>query len=199
LKRDSIRPLLSAALLAAATCIAASPAAAQSIAQPGTWSVTPFLGSSTGIGLPNLDVLDPLIDNSVGLGVTVSYDLTSNLGFEGEVAHLFDVAGDTDVIDWAVSNFSANAVYHFNARHVTPYATFGLGVERSAFDDRAPDRLDLDLDASATEIAINFGGGVKYPINSRFIARGDIRRFQANDLAPDYWRLYGGVSWLVKQ
>ena len=27
--------------------------------------------------------------------------------------------------------------------------------------------------------------------------RGDLRRFQSNDLAPDYWRLYGGITFIL--
>jgi aspartate aminotransferase len=46
---------------------------------------------------------------------------------------------------------------------------------------------------------INFGGGVKYPLAPRWIARGDVRRFQANDTAPDYWRLYGGITWVLRK
>ena len=75
---------------------------AQSIAEPKTWTVTPFLQHS-------LDVGDPAPDNSLGLGVAVGYDWTSNLGFEVELGHLFDVAGDTADLDWSVTNFSANA------------------------------------------------------------------------------------------
>jgi hypothetical protein len=26
-----------------------------------------------------------------------------------------------------------------------------------------------------------------------------LRRFEANDAAPDYWRLYGGLSWWIKR
>jgi hypothetical protein len=30
-------------------------------------------------------------------------------------------------------------------------------------------------------------------------ARADLRRFQANDAAPDYWRVYGGVTFLLRR
>ena len=124
--------------------------------------------------------------------------MTRNLGFEGEIGHLFDVAGDNDDVDWSISNFSANA--HLSLRHpdVTPYATFGLGLERSAFEVKNPDVLALYPDLSSTEVTFNFGGGVKYPLTDRWLARGDLRRFQANDLAPDYWRLYGGITFKLK-
>lgn len=167
----------------------AHPAAAQSVAEPRTWTVTPFLGTSVGLG-------DPANNDSLGLGVAVGYDLTSNLGFEGELGYLFDVAGDTADLDWSITNFSGNAVYHFDVRHVTPYATFGIGFERSNLDIKNPDILALYA-PSSTEISYNFGGGVKYPLTPRLLVRGDLRRFNANDLAPDYWRLYGGVTFRV--
>jgi len=164
-------------------------AAAQSIAEPRTWTVTPFLGPSMGVG-------DPANDDSLGGGVAVGYDWTSNLGFEGELGHLFDVAGGTDALDWSITNFSGNVLYHFDVRRFTPYATFGLGFERSAVDVKDPEPLAL-YPGSATEVSYNFGGGVKYPLTRRLVARGDLRRFSANDMAPDYWRLYGGISFRV--
>ncbi len=165
------------------------PLAAQSIAEPRTWTVTPFLGTSVGLG-------DPANNDSILLGVAFAYDWTSNLGFEGELAHLFDVAGESADLDWSVTNFSANAIYHFDVRRVTPYATFGLGFERSNLDVMNPDILAL-YPPSSTEISYNFGGGVKYPLTPRLIVRGDLRRFNANDLAPDYWRLYAGLTFRV--
>jgi len=175
--------------LAALGSLAVRPASAQSIAEPNTWTVTPFLGTSIGLS-------DPADSNSLGLGVAVAYDWTSNLGFEGELSYLFDVAGDTADLDWSVTNVSGNAVYHFDVRRVTPYATFGIGFERSGLDIKNPDILAL-YPASSTEISYNFGGGVKYPLTPRLIARGDVRRVNANDLAPDYWRLYGGLTFRV--
>jgi opacity protein-like surface antigen len=191
LKRDSKRSLVAVVMFLAA-CAATSEATAQSIAQPRSWTVTPFLQTSVGVG-------DPAPDDSGGIGVAVGYDWTYNLGFEAEISHLFDVEGSTDDIDWSITNFSLNAVYHFDVKRLTPYATFGIGVERSSFDLKNPDPLVLVVDPSSTEVAINFGGGVKYPISSRWVARGDLRRFQANDIAPDYWRLYGGLTFVMKR
>lgn len=169
----------------------AAPAAAQSVARERTLTVTPFLGTTAGISEE--------AGNSALLGVAVGYDWTSNLGFEGEIAHLFDVAGDNADIDWSVTNFSANAIYHFDVVRVTPYATFGIGFQRSGFEVTNPDPLALVIDRSGTEVAFNFGGGVKYALNDRFLARGDLRRFQANDDSPDYWRLYGGITWQLSR
>ena len=183
----SFRPVLATLALA----LFAAPAAAQELPEAKTWSVTPFLHTSMGMG-------EPAPRNSLGLGVAVSYDWTRNLAFEGDIGHLFDVAGDDADVDWSISTFSANAVYHFDTKYVTPYATFGLGLERSAFEVTNPDVLALYQDVSATEFAFNFGGGAKYAINDRWLARADLRRFQANDLAPDYWRLYGGITFKMK-
>lgn len=170
--------------------VSAPRAAAQSIAQPRTWTVTPFLGTSMGISD------DAGAGNSALIGVGVGYDWTSNIGFEGEFAYLFDVAGDTELVDWSVTNVSGNFLYHFDVQHnVTPYATFGIGFERSSIDPD-PDPLAL-FPPSSTEVSFNFGGGVKYPITQNLIVRGDLRRFQSNDLAPDYWRLYGGLTFTL--
>lgn len=188
-----MRSFVPAILLGASLILAApSPAGAQSLATPGSWTLTPFLQSSGGIG-------DPAPDDSIGLGIAVGYDWTSNLGFEGEISHLFDIAGDSAEVDWSLTNFSGNAIYHFDVRHVTPYATFGLGFERSSEGLKDSDSLGLLADFSATEFAVNFGGGVKYPLSNRWILRGDVRRFEANDLAPDYWRLYAGLTFGLRQ
>jgi opacity protein-like surface antigen len=180
-----MRSLVPALALLSTTFLAVTPAAAQSIARPNSWTLTPFLHGSLAVG-------DPAPENSFGLGFAVGYDWTSNLGFEGELSHLFDVAGDSADVDWSVTTFSGNAIYHFDARHVTPYATLGLGFEHSGHS--LNDLADVP-DLSATEITVNFGGGVKYPLNDRWTARGDLRRFVASDIAPDHWRLYGGLTY----
>jgi opacity protein-like surface antigen len=187
LRLRTCRPVLATVAL----LVGAASAAAQSLPESRTWSVTPFLDTSIGMG-------DPANDNSLGLGVAVSYDWTRNLGFEGEIGHLFDVAGENADVDWSISTFSANALYHFDTQYVTPYATLGLGLERSAFEVKNPDVLALYPDLSSTEFTVNFGGGVKYALNDRWQARADLRRFQANDIAPDHWRLYAGVMFKMR-
>jgi len=163
---------------------------ARSIAEPNTVTVTPFLsgsfGTSDGLG------------GSIGLGVGVGYDFTKNLGVEGEIGHSFDLSGDDANLDSSATNYSANGVYHFDVRHFTPYATFGLGVEHVGRTVKNPDTLALYA-PSSTEIAYNFGGGVKYPLSDKFILRADLRRFQSTDLSPNFWRLYGGVTFWAKR
>jgi opacity protein-like surface antigen len=168
----------------------AAAASAQSVAEPNTITVTPFLGGAFGTSED--------LGASGAIGVALGYDMTSNLGFEGEFAHLFDVAGSDANVDSPVQNYSGNVVYHFGVKRVTPYATFGLSIEHIGRSVKNPDLLASNAPPS-TEIAYNVGGGVKYPLTQNFLARADLRRFQSNDLAPDYWRLYGGLTWWIKR
>ena len=169
---------------------ASAPAMAQSVAEPKSITVTPFLGGSFGTSND--------LGSSLGIGVGVGYDLTRNIGFEFDLGRVFDVAGDDDNIDYKMVTISFNAVYHFDMKRVTPYATLGLGWENADLDVENPDPVAL-YPPSTTEVAWNFGGGVKYEINDRLLARGDIRRFQVNDLTPDHWRLYGGLTFWIKR
>ena len=179
------------ALGAPAPASAQSPSSeARSMAEPNTVTVTPFLTGSFGTS-------DDL-GGSIGLGVGVGYDFTRNLGVEGEIGHAFDVLGNDANVDSPVTNYSANGIYHFEVRHVTPYATFGLGVEHVGRSIKNPDPLILYAPAS-TELAYNFGGGVKNPLSDKFTLRADLRRFQSVDLSPCFWRLYGGVTVWAKR
>jgi opacity protein-like surface antigen len=177
-------------LILGLTFFHSSGASAQPVTEANTVTLTPFVGGGFGVSED--------LGASGAVGIAVGYDFTPHLGVEGEFAHLFDVAGSDANVDSPVQNYSANFVYHFDAKRVTPYATFGLGLEHIGRSVKDPDVLALYAPAS-TEVAYNFGGGVKYPITQNFLARGDLRRFQANDLAPDYWRLYGGVTWWIKR
>lgn len=185
-----IRSFITCAAVAAVTIVAPAAARAQSVAEPNTVTVTPFLSVSFGTSNE--------LGSSLGIGAAVGYDLTKNLGFEFEVGRVFDVAGDDDNLDWSLTNIHANVIYHFDVPRVTPYAAFGLGWERSSLDFDVPDPAALTI-ASSTEVAWNLGGGVKVPFGERFLARGDLRRFQVNDLAPDHWRLYGGLTFWIKR
>jgi opacity protein-like surface antigen len=183
-----IRSFIGAGFAALALAIPSTVRAQQTAVEPNTVTVTPFL--SVSFGTPNN------LGSSLGIGAGVGYDWTENLGFEFAAARVFDVAGDDDLVDWSLTNFSGNVIYHFSrVPRFTPYATFGLGWERSNVDLDDP---DIDLESS-TEVAWNVGGGVKYPLTDRLVARADLRRFQVNDDAPDHWRLYGGLTFWIKR
>src|SRR3982751_4266056 len=111
--RLMFRPRVFCAIATLALSVAAvSDARAQSVAEPKTWTVTGFLGTSVGTDTPSLDGLSKdIAGNSMAIGGAVGYDLTSNVGFEGEYGYLFDLAGDTNQVDWSVANFNANFIY----------------------------------------------------------------------------------------
>jgi opacity protein-like surface antigen len=180
------------ALIVGAVLLVPSFAQAQSVAEARSWTATPFVNVTFGASGSTT--------SSFGLGAAIGYDFTPNLGVEGEFGYVFDVLGDTPLLDWSVTNVHANAVYHLDVLRVTPYATAGLGWERSSIDleDIDPDDVDPRL-VSSTEITFNFGGGLKYRIGDNLLARADLRRFQSNDAAPDYWRLYGGLTLILRQ
>ena len=181
--RSIVRICAAVALIA----VAAGPARAQSVAEANTVTVTPFVGVTFGTSQD--------LGSSLGIGAAIGYDWTPNLGFEFELGRVFDVTGDEAALDISLTTINGNVVYHFDVERVTPYATVGLGWESYSFNVEGAEE---DPDGE-TEIAWNFGGGVKYPINSRVLARADLRRFQGNDLAPDHWRLYGGVTFWLKR
>lgn len=182
-----IRTFFRTATFVALTAALPAAAHAQSVVEPNTVTVTPFLSASFGTSGD--------LGSSLGIGAAIGYDLTRNLGFEFETGRVFDVAGDDDILDWSLTNIHGNVIYHFDTPRVTPYGVFGLGWERSSPEFEG-DVLDLE---SSTEIAWNIGGGVKVPVTDRLIARADLRRFQVNDEAPDHWRLYGGLTFWIKR
>lgn len=184
-----IRTSITASAFLAALTLMPSSAAAQSIAEPNTVTATPFVSVSFGTSRN--------LDSSLGIGAAIGYDWTRNLGFEVEVGRVFDVAGDDNAVDWPLTNISGNVIYHFDVPRLTPYATAGLGWEISRPKVDFPDPLTPVV--KSTEVAWNLGGGVKVPIGDRLVARGDLRRFQVNDEAPDHWRLYGGLTFWIKR
>ena len=51
---------------------------------------------------------------------------------------MFDVVGDEPDVDWSLTNFSANAIYHFDVRRVTPVRNGRVGRRAIEPDDRRP-------------------------------------------------------------
>jgi OOP family OmpA-OmpF porin len=177
-----------AAMGLAAALFTASPAHAQSaLPEPNTFDVTPFIGFGLGFGDDSLDPFNP--GSSFLLGVAVGYNWTTNLSIEGELGVIPDIVGDTDSVDLGITTFSANGVYHFDTQtKFVPYATLGLGFGSMGLDVEGVD------DESNTEFLVNLGGGVKYPVTERLQVRGDLRYFSINDENPNFWRVYGGVT-----
>ena len=168
----------------------AIPARAQTAApaEPGVWSITPFLSFTFGGDADS---------SSLGLGGAVGYDFTDRISVEGEAAYVFDLAGDDKFIDWSVMSFGANVLYHFPTEYVAlPYATAGVGFARTSLRIVQDDAIS---DEDATEVGFNLGGGVKYPLTDTLSARADARYFHYSDAAPNGFRLYGGLIWKLRR
>ncbi len=174
--------LAAALALSAATAV---PAAAQApVTEAGTWTATPFLSLTFG-GAGD--------STSLGVGGAVGYDVTDLLSVEGELAYVFDLAGDSDVTDWSVTSLSGNALYHFPLENGwAPYATAGLTFARSHL-------TIADATAATAEFGVNLGGGIKMGLTDTLTARADLRYFKYVDTAPDGFRLYGGLTWRVRR
>ena len=86
-------------LLASSVFALPSAARAQNLPEARTRSITPFLHTSIGMS-------DPAPGNSMGVVGAVTYDWATGLAVEGEVSHLFDLAGDTPAVDWSITNRS---------------------------------------------------------------------------------------------
>jgi hypothetical protein len=78
-----------------------------------------------------------------------------------------------------------------SAKNWRPFATAGLGVIRSWVTDP----LNTVVDTNQNNLAVNFGGGVRYSLSSRVGLRGDARYFRAvvDENAGDgfYFKNYG--------
>ena len=87
-------------------------------------------------------------------------------------------------------------MYHFTGNdRFLPYATAGLGLMRTSTD------IELGsneiVDASNEELAFNVGGGLKAHLTRRAHLRGDIRFFNGGDVDDNFWRAYGGVTFML--
>ena len=131
-------------------------------------------------------------DAPAAFGLALGYGANERVSLEGE----FGLApsgtqGEFLQADTSVWTLSGNVLYHFAQPQFTPYLALGLGVMGS--DPDVSDELFPDTDDSTTTFAWNWGGGLKSALNDRVGLRGDLRYFNGSDLAPDHWRIYGGV------
>jgi len=116
---------------------------------------------------------------------TLTYHLTSRLAAEGEFTWMFPVKQSVDLGSGAsqdrktpdVLAYQANLRADFPLRAWTPYLAAGAGAV-TFLSNTDPDRTP-QLDKSQTAFAINFGGGLAYPLTERWALRGDVREFVA--------------------
>ena len=193
----------SAALLA--VIILAAPAMAQTTqTQPPTtepatmpleverWTVTPFVGAGFSGDLEN---------SPLNLGAALGYNVTSRVTIEGQFAYMGAEQGDLFQFDSDVYTLDANVLYHFTEqfadRQWAPYLAIGLGMVRATADLDETDPLLADLDDSSTNLAVNFGGGIKTALTDRVRLRGDLRYYTGDDLAPSFWRVTAGLGFVL--
>ena len=149
---------------------------------PEGFTVTPFL---------DLSFAGDYENTPGGLGVALGYGAHSRVSLEGDLS--FTPNGQQGVLtefETTTWQLSGNVLYHFLARDVTPYLALGLGVLGA---DTEAEATGLIADDTDYQLAWNWGGGLKTALNERLGLRADLRYFNGDDLAPDHWRLYGGV------
>ncbi len=178
-------------------CMTAAPALAQrtartappppTVEEPDRWNITGFLGPGFGGGLQG-NVLD--------LGAAVGYNWTDRLGFEGEFS--FGRQGNQGLLNVSsnTETFSGNVLYHIPYRGWLPYGTFGLGAVHGGAAVTLNGQPG-ELSQSNTDFAWNIGAGVKKRLSENLRFRGDLRFFDTGANLPNFWRVYGGLTFLL--
>ena len=162
------------------------PAAAISGLPPDVeaFTLTPFIGAGFAGDLEN---------TPADFGLALGYGANRWISLEGELSLAPSVTqGEVLQFDTNYWSLSGNVLYHFFQPQFTPYVTLGLGVVGSNPD------LDLsgilgDEDSSTTSFAWNYGTGIKAAFSDRIGIRGDLRYFNAREVAPDHFRIYAGL------
>ena len=166
----------------AAMAVIPNRASAQTPLEPGTVSISPTLGIA----------FDPDADVSLTLAGAGTYAVTTAFGVEAELGHVFDMAGDDPDVDSSLTTVHAAVLYFFETDYVlVPYVAGGVGFGRFSHTVAAP-----PAKIGQTEIGINLGGGIAYPLQDRIWLRGDIRYFKHIDDVPSIWRF--GASVIVR-
>jgi Outer membrane protein beta-barrel domain len=157
---------------------------------PNSLAITAFLGPGFGGGLQG---------NAFDFGVAAGFMWRDRLGFEGEFSYarqngsgLIDTSSNTQ-------EYSASVLYHFRYKTWLPYAAFGLGVVHGAANVVVPaESTEPLLDQSATDVGFNFGAGLKKRLNDTTQFRGDIRFFDTGADLSTFWRIYGGLTIVLR-
>ena len=130
-------------------------------------------------------------DTPAAFGLALGYGANDRVSLEAEFGlEPSGTQGEFLQVDTTVWTLSGNVLYHFAQPEFTPYLALGLGVMGS--DPDIGDEL-FPEDDSTTTFAYNWGGGLKSALNEHVGLRGDLRYINGSDLAPDHWRIYGGV------
>jgi opacity protein-like surface antigen len=151
--------------------------------EPEGFTITPFVG---------LGFAGDFENSPTAFGVAAGYGLTERVSVEGDLYFAPDgEQGELIEFNTSIWALSANVLYNFAGEDFTPYLAGGLGLLSANAD---AEDLGLTEDDTATEFAWNWGGGIKSALSDRFGLRADLRFFNGDDIAPDHWRLFGGVT-----
>ena len=130
-------------------------------------------------------------DTPAAFGLALGYGANDRVSLEAEFGlEPSGTQGEFLQADTTVWTLSGNVLYHFAQPQFTPYLALGLGVMGS--DPDIADELFPEDDRTTT-FAYNWGGGLKSALNEHVGLRGDLRYINGSDLAPDHWRIYGGL------
>jgi opacity protein-like surface antigen len=163
------------------------PAVAPLPPEPEGFTLTPFIGAGFSGDLESAPAAFGL---GLGYGYTERVSLEAELGItpNGSMGTLIE-------FDTSVWTLSGNVLYHFITQpNFTPYVTAGVGVIGSSPDlPNLPPELFPQIDERTNSFAWNVGAGAKSALSDRFGVRADLRHFNGSGLAPDHWRIYGGL------
>jgi opacity protein-like surface antigen len=160
-------------------------------AEPDRFTITPFIGPGFGGGLQS---------NALNLGVAAGYNFTTRVGVEGEFSYARQGSNNLVNTSSNTQTYSVNALYHVPLGRWLPYGTFGIGALHGSAEVTAPTGTNqlVSLSNSETDFSWNLGAGVKRSISDNVRFRGDLRFFNAGTL-PNFWRVYGGLTFLLGQ
>jgi opacity protein-like surface antigen len=152
--------------------------------EPEGFTITPFVG---------LGFAGDFENSPTALGVAAGYGFTDRMTVEGDLYFAPDgEQGEPIEFNSSIWSLSANLLYHFAGQTgFTPYVVGGLGLLSA---DTNAEELGFVIDDTSTQFAWNWGGGAKSALSDRFALRADLRFFNGDELAPDHWRLFGGVT-----
>jgi hypothetical protein len=130
----------------------ARPSGGQSTPAAGTWAAGGAFGFSNPTGDDDIDT-EPALDGYL------EHFLTDRVSARGSLMLLEYDGPDVPVpvgVDIAAVN--GNLQYHWNGHNVRPFITGGVGL----YD------YDPDFGGDETEMGLNAGGGVNFPMTDRF-------------------------------
>ena len=153
------------------------PAHAQ-VSWSGPWSMTPFVGQAFA------GDLDERVES---FGGAVARRFGSDVGLEAElgfVPRLVSQGTESDVVLLA-----GHVLYHPTERVLfQPYGSVGGAFVRLTSGAAQAD--------ASTDVAMTLGGGGWVAMREWMALRVDARFFHVNN-APNFWRVYGGITFVL--